>query len=155
MGNAASAVPPPQTSGTAGPSAADAEAAQTRDFAPGPDGVYRKHQGDVLYVTKNRAKPHRCNDRVEDVIQALFEGNPLLTVPPRVCDAPAMSRVRTGQGTGGALPLPKPPAAEERYVRGEETTGRMVRLMEGAERRDEDNGWFVPFLRSVSVGREG
>ena len=82
MGNAASAVPPPQTSGAAGPSAADAEAAQTRDFAPGPDGVYRKHQGDVLYVTKNRAKPHRCNDRVEDVIQAMFEGNPLLTVPP-------------------------------------------------------------------------
>ena len=92
MGNAASAVPPPQTSGTAGPSAADAEAAQTRDFAPGPDGVYRKHQGDVLYVTKNRAKPHRCNDRVEDVIQALFEGNPLLTVPPRLRRSGDVSR---------------------------------------------------------------
>lgn len=35
-----------------------------------------------LYVTKNRAKTHRCNDRLEDVVQALFEGNPLLTVPP-------------------------------------------------------------------------
>ncbi|ACO65504.1 predicted protein, partial [Micromonas commoda] len=33
---------------------------------------------------KNRAKPHRCNDRVEDVIQAMFEGNPFLTVPPTV-----------------------------------------------------------------------
>ncbi|KNA21945.1 hypothetical protein SOVF_038150 [Spinacia oleracea] len=26
-------------------------------------------------------KPHRCNDRVEDVIQACFEGNPFKTVP--------------------------------------------------------------------------
>ena len=50
-------------------------------------GVYREHQGDLLYVTKNRAKPHRCNDRVEDVIQALFEGNPLLTVPPALAMA--------------------------------------------------------------------
>ncbi|KAH7842928.1 hypothetical protein Vadar_010799 [Vaccinium darrowii] len=25
--------------------------------------------------------PHRCNDRVEDVIQACFEGNPFKTVP--------------------------------------------------------------------------
>ena len=46
--------------------------------------VYREHQGELLYVTKNRAKPHRCNDRVEDVIQAMFEGNPFLTVPPTV-----------------------------------------------------------------------
>jgi hypothetical protein len=38
--------------------------------------------GPELYVTKNRAKTHRCNDRLEDVVQALFEGNPLLTVPP-------------------------------------------------------------------------
>ena len=107
----------------------------------------------MLYVTKNRAKPHRCNDRVEDVIQALFEGNPLLTVPPAFADAPAMSRVRTGQGTGGALPLPKPPAAEERYVRGEETPGRMVRLMEGAERRDEDDAWMVWMVRSFRLRR--
>ena len=35
-----------------------------------------------MYLTEKRAKPHRCNDRLEDVIQALFEGNPLLTVPP-------------------------------------------------------------------------
>ena len=33
-------------------------------------------------MTKNRAKTHRCNDRLEDVVQALFEGNPLLAVPP-------------------------------------------------------------------------
>ncbi|KOM43995.1 hypothetical protein LR48_Vigan05g160000 [Vigna angularis] len=26
-------------------------------------------------------KAHRCNDRVEDVIQACFEGNPFKTVP--------------------------------------------------------------------------
>ncbi|EPS60082.1 hypothetical protein M569_14723, partial [Genlisea aurea] len=26
-------------------------------------------------------KAHRCNDRVEDVIYALFEGNPFKTVP--------------------------------------------------------------------------
>lgn len=26
-------------------------------------------------------KPHRCNDRAEDVIQACFEGNPFKTVP--------------------------------------------------------------------------
>mmetsp|Transcript_160 Transcript_160/g.507 ORF Transcript_160/g.507 Transcript_160/m.507 type:complete len:86 (+) Transcript_160:119-376(+) len=27
------------------------------------------------------AKPHRCNDRLEDLIEALFQGNPLQTVP--------------------------------------------------------------------------
>ncbi|WZZ19521.1 hypothetical protein YC2023_112610 [Brassica napus] len=26
-------------------------------------------------------KAHRCNDRVEDVVQAFFEGNPFKTVP--------------------------------------------------------------------------
>ncbi|CAN7066492.1 unnamed protein product [Brassica oleracea var. botrytis] len=26
-------------------------------------------------------KAHRCNDRVEDVVQACFEGNPFKTVP--------------------------------------------------------------------------
>ncbi|CAN4103472.1 unnamed protein product [Withania somnifera] len=26
-------------------------------------------------------KPHRCNDRVEDVVQACFEGNPFKTIP--------------------------------------------------------------------------
>ncbi|KAG0482773.1 hypothetical protein HPP92_010857 [Vanilla planifolia] len=26
-------------------------------------------------------RPHRCNDRAEDVIQACFEGNPFKTVP--------------------------------------------------------------------------
>ena len=93
MGNAASAVPPPQTSGAAGPSAADAEAAQTRDFAPGPDGVYRKHQGDVLYVTKNRAKPHRCNDRVEDKsFRRCSRETRLLTVPPRLRRSGDVSR---------------------------------------------------------------
>lgn len=78
-----------------------AEEALRREFAgAGPSGrgdgvgvggagstgarVYREHQGELLYVTKNRAKPHRCNDRVEDVIQAMFEGNPFLTVPPTV-----------------------------------------------------------------------
>lgn len=35
-----------------------------------------------LYPTSKRSREHRCNDRLEDVIQALFEGNPLLTVPP-------------------------------------------------------------------------
>lgn len=35
-----------------------------------------------LYPTHRRAREHRCNDRLEDVVQALFEGNPLLTVPP-------------------------------------------------------------------------
>ena len=53
-------------------------------YKPGPDGLYRKRQGQILYDTKARAMPHRCNDRVEDVIQALFEGNPLLTVPHTV-----------------------------------------------------------------------
>ena len=38
--------------------------------------------GPELYATKNRARTHRCNDRLEDVVQALFEGNPLLAVPP-------------------------------------------------------------------------
>ena len=90
MGNAASLnVPPPGTSTSdrdlnASPgSTRAAEEAQHREFHEGiKKGVYREHQGDLLHVTKNRAKPHRCNDRVEDVIQALFEGNPLLTVPP-------------------------------------------------------------------------
>ena len=93
MGNASSVVPPPGTS-TSGDSIrestsrAEAEAAQTEAFREGVKrGVYREHQGDLLYVTKNRAKPHRCNDRVEDVIQALFEGNPLLTVPPALAMA--------------------------------------------------------------------
>ena len=93
MGVASSVVPPPGTS-TSGdpirePSSSDAaEAAQTEDFREGVKrGVYREKQGDLLYVTKNRAKPHRCNDRVEDVIQALFEGNPLLTVPPALAMA--------------------------------------------------------------------
>ena len=35
-----------------------------------------------LYASRNRAREHRCNDRLEDVIQSLFEGNPLLTFPP-------------------------------------------------------------------------
>lgn len=35
-----------------------------------------------LYPTSKRSREHRCNDRLEDVIQGLFEGNPLLTVPP-------------------------------------------------------------------------
>ena len=35
-----------------------------------------------LYPSRNRAREHRCNDRLEDVLQAFFEGNPLLTVPP-------------------------------------------------------------------------
>ncbi|KAH9603042.1 hypothetical protein KSS87_019931 [Heliosperma pusillum] len=26
-------------------------------------------------------KPHRCNDRAEDIIQACFEGNPIKTIP--------------------------------------------------------------------------
>lgn len=93
MGVASSVVPPPGTS-TSGESIRDsssrdaAEAAQTEDFREGVKrGVYREKQGDLLYVTKNRAKPHRCNDRVEDVIQALFEGNPLLTVPPALAMA--------------------------------------------------------------------
>ena len=93
MGNASSVVPPPGTS-TSGDSNREsssgdaAEAAQTEDFREGVKrGVYREKQGDLLYVTKNRAKPHRCNDRVEDVIQALFEGNPLLTVPPALAMA--------------------------------------------------------------------
>ncbi|KAG9454110.1 hypothetical protein H6P81_007014 [Aristolochia fimbriata] len=30
---------------------------------------------------KREPVAHRCNNRVEDVIQALFEGNPLETVP--------------------------------------------------------------------------
>jgi hypothetical protein len=57
-----------------------AEEALKKEFAAGPDGVYRQQQGEVLYLTKSRARPHRCNNRLEDVIQALFEGNPLLTV---------------------------------------------------------------------------
>ena len=39
-------------------------------------------RGVHLYDTTNTAKAHRCNDRLEDVVQGLFEGNPLLTVPP-------------------------------------------------------------------------
>lgn len=57
----------------------DAEEALRKEFKAGPDGVYRKHQGELLYLTRKRANPHRCNNRLEDVIQALFEGNPLLT----------------------------------------------------------------------------
>lgn len=30
---------------------------------------------------KRQPKAHRCNDRVEDVVQAAFEGNPFKTVP--------------------------------------------------------------------------
>ncbi|KQK17168.1 uncharacterized protein LOC100844151 isoform X2 [Brachypodium distachyon] len=30
---------------------------------------------------KRQPKAHRCNDRVEDVVQACFEGNPFKTVP--------------------------------------------------------------------------
>lgn len=93
MGNAHSFVnvPPPGTSvsdmgasaETASVSARVAEQQQQLDFTAGiKKGVYRQSQGSTLYVTKNRASPHRCNDRVEDVIQSLFEGNPLLTVPP-------------------------------------------------------------------------
>ena len=73
---------------TSGSGSRSEEAAQREAFREGVKrGVYREHQGDLLYVTKNRAKPHRCNDRVEDVIQALFEGNPLLTVPPALAMA--------------------------------------------------------------------
>ncbi|XP_041991432.1 uncharacterized protein LOC121742373 [Salvia splendens] len=32
-------------------------------------------------VYKREVKAHRCNDRVEDVIYALFEGNPFKTIP--------------------------------------------------------------------------
>ena len=69
----------------AGPSGRG-DGAAARGGGAGSTGarVYREHQGELLYVTKNRAKPHRCNDRVEDVIQAMFEGNPFLTVPPTV-----------------------------------------------------------------------
>ncbi len=46
------------------------------------DGLYRKHQGQLLYDTDKRAKPHRCNDRLEDVICSLYAGgNVFLTVP--------------------------------------------------------------------------
>ena len=38
--------------------------------------------GVELYATTKRARQHRCNDRLEDVVQSLFEGNPLLTTPP-------------------------------------------------------------------------
>ncbi|CAM6117736.1 unnamed protein product [Calypogeia fissa] len=36
--------------------------------------VYRHPEGKV-------AQPHRCNDRLEDVIQALFEGSPRKNLP--------------------------------------------------------------------------
>jgi hypothetical protein len=42
---------------------------------------YRAHQGEILLDTRNEARPHRCNDRVEDVVEALFTGNRLITVP--------------------------------------------------------------------------
>ncbi|KAL1555543.1 hypothetical protein AAHA92_11266 [Salvia divinorum] len=32
-------------------------------------------------VYKREVKANRCNDRVEDVIYALFEGNPFRTIP--------------------------------------------------------------------------
>jgi hypothetical protein len=35
-----------------------------------------------LYATDKRAVAHRCNDRLEDVLRSLFEGNPLLSMPP-------------------------------------------------------------------------
>ena len=52
-------------------------------FAHGAeDGLYRKHQGQILYDTDKRAKPHRCNDRLEDVVRAFYAGgNVFLTVP--------------------------------------------------------------------------
>ena len=51
---------------------------RTNDAPPLPG--FRR--GVHLYDTTNVAKAHRCNDRLEDVVQGLFEGNPLLTVPP-------------------------------------------------------------------------
>ena len=83
--------------------------------------MYRKHQGEILLDTKNRAKPHRCNNRLEDVIQACFEGNPLLTVPPafamfRKCMASEVGQEPEEPYLFLDLPAPvrKPPVPERK-----------------------------------------
>jgi hypothetical protein len=48
------------------------------------DGLYRKHQGQILYDTDKRAQPHRCNDRLEDVICSFYAGGNLLVKVPKV-----------------------------------------------------------------------
>ena len=146
MGSAQSAVPPPaptpSTTASPPPSSASsatgaaAEEAQRRDFRRGEDGVYRERQGDLLYVTVNRAKPHRCNDRVEDVIQALFEGNPFLAVPPTWRLARACFASKPGEEPEDPyvfLDLPAP--VRERREEGGGAAGRGTR----GKRR---SGWF-------------
>ena len=126
-------LPAPSSSSATG---AAAEEAQRRDFRRGEDGVYRERQGDLLYVTVNRAKPHRCNDRVEDVIQALFEGNPFLAVPPTWRLARACFASKPGEEPEDPyvfLDLPAP--VRERREEGGGAAGRGTR----GKRR---SGWF-------------
>jgi hypothetical protein len=59
--------------------AASSSAENDNDARPASHG-YRS--GVELYQTTKHAREHRCNDRLEDVVQSLFEGNPLLTTPP-------------------------------------------------------------------------
>ena len=131
--SSSTASPPPSSSSATG---AAAEEAQRRDFRRGEDGVYRERQGDLLYVTVNRAKPHRCNDRVEDVIQALFEGNPFLAVPPTWRLARACFASKPGEEPEDPyvfLDLPAP--VRERREEGGGAAGRGTR----GKRR---SGWF-------------
>ncbi|KAL8230218.1 hypothetical protein R6Q59_000032 [Mikania micrantha] len=43
---------------------------------PRRESPWGRPEGDT-----RQPKAHRCNDRVEDVVQACFEGNPFKTVP--------------------------------------------------------------------------
>jgi len=69
-------------------SSAEDEQPSTSSSHPFPhdekDGLYRKNQGQVLYDTDKRAKPHRCNDRLEDVICSLYAGGNLFLTVPKV-----------------------------------------------------------------------
>ncbi|KAF9587784.1 hypothetical protein IFM89_005659 [Coptis chinensis] len=53
----------------------------TTPSPPSPRPIPRRESAWGVQEGSPEPKPHRCNDRAEDVIQACFEGNLFKTIP--------------------------------------------------------------------------